>query len=125
MINSMLISSGLPLLMWGEAVLSACYILNRVPLKNKDFTPYELWFNRKPNLKRLKVWGCLAYVRKPEPKRPKLGNRTYKCVFIGYSNNSTTYRFLNLENQEIIESLDAQFFLTYKQVKYIKSRIVK
>ena len=110
MINSMLISSGLPLSMWGDEILSTCYILNRVPLKNKDITPYELWFNRKPNLRRLKVWGCLAYVRKPEPKRPKLGNRTYKCVFIGYSSNSTTYRFLNLETQEIIESVDVQFF---------------
>ncbi|XP_009629827.2 uncharacterized protein [Nicotiana tomentosiformis] len=28
--------------MWGEAVLSACYILNRVPHKKLDKTPYEL-----------------------------------------------------------------------------------
>ena len=31
MMNAMLISSGLPDQMWGEAVLSACYILNKVP----------------------------------------------------------------------------------------------
>ena len=64
----MLISSNLPHNLWGDAMLSACYILNRVPLKKNNISPYELWFNRKPNLIRLKVWGCLAYVRKPDPK---------------------------------------------------------
>ena len=42
MMNSMLISYGLSDDMWGEAVLSACYILNRVPHKKLDKTPYEL-----------------------------------------------------------------------------------
>ncbi|KAL0303823.1 UNVERIFIED_CONTAM: Retrovirus-related Pol polyprotein from transposon TNT 1-94, partial [Sesamum radiatum] len=43
MMNAMLLSSGMPDNMWGEAVLSACYILNRVPHKKLDKTPYELW----------------------------------------------------------------------------------
>ena len=33
MMNAMLISSGMPTNMWGEAILSACYVLNRVPHK--------------------------------------------------------------------------------------------
>ena len=110
MVNAMLISSELSLSWWGEAILSACYILNRVPLKKIGLSPYELWFNRKPNLKHLKVWGCLAYVRIPDPKRPKLGCKTYRCAFIGYSKNSITYRFLNLDTFNIIESIDVEFF---------------
>ncbi|KAL0413818.1 UNVERIFIED_CONTAM: Retrovirus-related Pol polyprotein from transposon TNT 1-94 [Sesamum radiatum] len=43
MMNAMLLSSGLPENMWGEAVLSACYVLNRVPHKKLDKTPHELW----------------------------------------------------------------------------------
>jgi len=39
----MLTSSGLPKYMWGEALYSACYILNRIPYKDCDKTPYELW----------------------------------------------------------------------------------
>ncbi|KAL7245969.1 hypothetical protein ACSBR2_001158 [Camellia fascicularis] len=42
MMNAMLISSGLPQNLWGEAMLSANYILNKVPRKKVDKTPYEL-----------------------------------------------------------------------------------
>ena len=55
MVNAMLVSSGLPSNMWGEALYSACHILNRVPYKNFEKTPYELWRKREPNLKYLKV----------------------------------------------------------------------
>ena len=43
MMNAMLISSGLPQNMWGEAVLSANYLLNKVPRKEAWKTPYEMW----------------------------------------------------------------------------------
>ena len=41
--NAMLISSGLPQNMWGEAVFSANYLLNKIPRKQEDKTSYELW----------------------------------------------------------------------------------
>ena len=50
MMNAMLISSGMPTNMWGEAILSGCYVPNQVPCKNLDKTPYELWKGYKPNL---------------------------------------------------------------------------
>jgi len=55
MVNAMLVSSGLPKIMWGEALYSACHILNRVPYKIFEKTPYELWRTREPYLKYLKV----------------------------------------------------------------------
>lgn len=48
--------------MWGEAILSACYLLNRVPHKKYDKTACELWKGLAPNLNYLRVWGCLAKV---------------------------------------------------------------
>ena len=42
MMNAILISSVLPSNMWGEAILSACDVLNRVPHKKIRKTPYEL-----------------------------------------------------------------------------------
>ena len=35
MMNAMLVSSGAPLNLWGEAVLSACHIQNRIPYEKK------------------------------------------------------------------------------------------
>ena len=41
MVNCMLLSSGAPENLWGEALISACFILNRVPQRDSDVTPYE------------------------------------------------------------------------------------
>ncbi|GJZ11096.1 zinc finger, CCHC-type containing protein [Tanacetum coccineum] len=43
---------------WGEAMLTACYLLNRVSNKRNRITLYELGTKRKPNLNYLRVWGC-------------------------------------------------------------------
>nr|GEW24522.1 hypothetical protein [Tanacetum cinerariifolium] len=43
MVNSMLSYSGLSEGFWGEAMLTACYILNRTPNKNSKQTLYEIW----------------------------------------------------------------------------------
>nr|KAJ0203942.1 hypothetical protein LSAT_V11C500257960 [Lactuca sativa] len=42
MVNSMLSYSGLSEGFWGEAMLTACYILNRTPNKRSKNTPYEV-----------------------------------------------------------------------------------
>jgi hypothetical protein len=36
--------------MVGEAILTACHVLNRVRIKNKEITPFEEWFKKKVNL---------------------------------------------------------------------------
>ena len=98
MVNSMLSYSGLSDGFCGEAVLTACYILNRVPMKkNKVITPYELWYKRKPNPCHLRVWGYRETVKVPEPKHKKLGERGVECIFIGYAIHSKAYRFYLIE----------------------------
>ena len=115
MVNSMLSYSGLSEGFWGEAMLTACYLLNRIPGKSNKKTPYELWHKKAPNLSFLKVWGCRAVVRLTEPKRKTLGERGIDCIFIGYAENSYAYRFYVLEPNEyvsvnsVIESRDAIF----------------
>jgi len=41
MMDCMLLSSGAPENLWGEALLSACFILNRILQRDPDVTPYE------------------------------------------------------------------------------------
>ena len=67
----MLISSGLSQNMWGEAILSSNYLLNKVPRKKEEKTPYELWKGKIPSYKYLRVWGCLVKVAVPTPKKNK------------------------------------------------------
>ena len=48
---------------WTTAVDTANYIRNRSPTSSLNGkTPYELFFNRKPSLKHLTVYGCEAYL---------------------------------------------------------------
>ena len=115
--NFMLNSSGLRHNIQGEALLTANIILNRIPPKKSDQSPYEKWKKRLPAYKILKVWGCLAKVQVPLPKRVKLGPKTIDCVFIGYANNSAAYRFLviksgisDIQVNTIIESNNAEWF---------------
>ena len=96
--------------MWGEAVLTANHILNKVPHKKLDKTPYEFWKGHAPNLKYLKVWGCLAKVGLPSFKVDGIGSRTFDAVFIGYAENSAAYRFMNLSDRSLCEYRDAVFF---------------
>ncbi|KAL0391272.1 UNVERIFIED_CONTAM: Copia protein [Sesamum latifolium] len=48
MARSMMAQANLPISFWGDAILTAAYILNRVPSKSIPTTPYELWHGRKP-----------------------------------------------------------------------------
>ncbi|GKF66711.1 hypothetical protein Tco_0193228 [Tanacetum coccineum] len=113
MVNFML--SGLSQGFWGEAMLIACYLLNRVPNRRNMITPYELWTKRKPNLNYLRVWDCRAVVRLPDPKLKTLGERGIKCIFVGYAEHSKAFRFYVIESNDsvsinsIIESRDAIF----------------
>jgi len=44
----------------GDALLTAAYILNRVPRKSISATPYELQFGKKPSSNHLRPWGLPA-----------------------------------------------------------------
>jgi hypothetical protein len=117
LVNSMLDTAGLSKAWWGEALLTACHVLNRVPNKNKEKTPYEEWVGRKPPLSYLCTWGCLAKVNIPIPKKRKLGPKTVDCIFLGYAQRSIGHRFLVVKSElpdmhvdTIMESRDATFF---------------
>ena len=78
--------------------MSACHLQNRIPYKKTSKTPYELWKGHAPNLKYLKVLGCLAKVMLPDPKKRKIRTKTSDCMVIGYASNSAAYRCLVLKS---------------------------
>nr|GFA79676.1 retrotransposon protein, putative, Ty1-copia subclass [Tanacetum cinerariifolium] len=67
MVRSMMNITTLTLSFWDYALESATRILNMVPTKKVDKTPYELWYGKVPNLYYLKVWGCEALVKRDTP----------------------------------------------------------
>ena len=79
---AILLSSGAASHWWGKILLTVCHVLNRVLYSKTNISLYEIWQGRKPNVNYFRTWGCLAYVRIPDPKRSKLASRAYECVFI-------------------------------------------
>nr|GFB35219.1 hypothetical protein [Tanacetum cinerariifolium] len=103
MVRSMFNLTTLPLSFWDYALESVVSILNMVPTKKVDKTPYEIWHGKAPNLSYLKVWGCEAYVKRD--LADKLHQRFVKCIFIGYPKETMGYYFyFPPENKVIVAS---------------------
>ncbi|RVW94715.1 Retrovirus-related Pol polyprotein from transposon TNT 1-94 [Vitis vinifera] len=110
MVRSMISHSTLPEKLWGEALKTAAYILNRVPTKAAAKTPYELWTGRKPSLKHFHIWGCPTEARPHKPHEKKLDSKTVSSYFIGYAERSRGFKFYDPAIRSIFETGTATFF---------------
>ena len=98
--RTMLAARNLPHKLWGEAVLAAVYLLNRMISKRSgDKTPFELVFGRKPQIQHLRVFGATARMKEQEKKRSgyqkKLDDHSRKLVMVGYCEANHTYRLFD------------------------------
>jgi hypothetical protein len=72
-------------------------------------TPYQAWYGKKPPVHFLKVFRCLAYIKRLRPHLTKLDDRGQKVVFIGYQDGSKAYRFYDPTTERVHISRDAVF----------------
>jgi hypothetical protein len=100
---------GMPVVFWGEAVVTAVYIRNCSPTKALNGrTPYEAWHGRKPAVSHLRVFGCLAFSKELD-HISKLNDRSTPGVFIGYTEGSKAYRILDPGTQRVCTTHDVVF----------------
>jgi hypothetical protein len=67
--RAMLQGAGLPVRFWGDAVITACYLRNRTPIGPNGKTLEEAYSGKKPYIRHLRAYGCLAYAYIPKEKR--------------------------------------------------------
>lgn len=104
----MIDDSGVPKNLWGEAILTAAYVMNRSPTNNiPDVTPAELWYKKKPNVKNLRVFGSTAYSHVNKEFRSKFDTKSEKCIMVGYAPSG--YRLWSCEREKVIISRDVMF----------------
>ncbi|CAH9133803.1 unnamed protein product, partial [Cuscuta epithymum] len=102
--------SGLPIDFWGECILTAVYIINRLPspiISNKS--PFEMLFGKVPSYDHLRVFGCLVYAH-DNKRKDKFGERGSPCVFIGYPYGQKAYRVFDLQKHTVYHSRDVTFY---------------
>src|SRR3984885_14576424 len=109
MTRCMLNDAGLPSQYWGEALITANHLQNRLPVEGKDITPYEAWNKRTPNLDYIKVFGSTAYMMITADKRQKLDDKAKKLTFVGYERGTKGYRLLDVNTNKVYISKDVTF----------------
>jgi len=89
----MLFDAGLAKKFWAEAVRTVVYLKNiSMTVAVVDKTPFEAWHGIKPDLRHLRVFGCLAFIRVPKEKRRKWDSQAIQGIFIGYCSTTKQYR---------------------------------
>ena len=87
--------SSVPISLWGEALKTAMYILNRVSSKAVPKTPFELT-GRKPSLRHIHIWGCPAEVRIYNPHEKSLIQERYLDISLAIQKNRKGTNFIVL-----------------------------
>nr|GEY07577.1 hypothetical protein CTI12_AA091260 [Tanacetum cinerariifolium] len=104
------LQANLPLKFSGDCILSATYLINKMPVKILDWkSPYESLYEKTPTYDHLRVIGCLCYAANVKPHKDQFKNRGVKCVLIGYPVNQKVYNLYNWEKKEVFLSRDVVF----------------
>jgi hypothetical protein len=112
-VRCMMYYSQLPGELEGHCFLTAIYLRNRLAtetLSNK--TPYEAWFGKQPDISHLRIFGCSSFANNDQAVRSKDSANAYKCILIGYgedSNGFRGYKLLKRDTQTIIHARNVQF----------------
>uniref|UniRef100_A0A0A9WWP7 Copia protein n=1 Tax=Lygus hesperus TaxID=30085 RepID=A0A0A9WWP7_LYGHE len=119
-VRCLLFDANLPKPFWGEAVLTAAFLINRRPTSSLDVTPAERWFGYAPNLSKIKLFGCLAHAHIDKELRRKLDDRSQLMVMVGYAPNG--YRLWDLEKQQVVFKRNVVFdeSRTFADVRHVE-----
>ncbi|RVW77010.1 Retrovirus-related Pol polyprotein from transposon RE2 [Vitis vinifera] len=110
--RTLLLHSHVSFRFWGDAVLTACYLINRMPSSVlHDQIPHSLLFPDQPlYFLPPRVFGCTCFVHILTPGQDKLSAKAMKCLFLGYSKLQKGYRCYSLETHRYFISADVTFF---------------
>jgi hypothetical protein len=113
-LRALLRQSDAPHSLWGYAVQHATHLNNLFPhglLGGR--TPYEVWHQEAPSIKRLKPWGCTGHVlmNKAEMQKSggKLGPVTKPCLLVGLNPSGPGWLLLDCTTHRELSSSDVLF----------------
>lgn len=101
--RALLFRSKLPLKYQGECILTATYLINRLPsflLHNK--CPLELLYQKELTYSHIRSFGYLSFSTILKGDKDKSKPRSTPCVFVGYLFGIKGYKVLNLVTKKIM-----------------------
>ena len=111
--RTMLTDASLPSPFWGEAVMTAVYVRNRLPCSanENNMSPFEARYGRRPDLRHLRPFGVTAYVR-IKHHITKVVPRAEKGIMIGYGeavSSQKGWRIYLPASKRVITTTDVTF----------------
>ena len=79
-------------------------------VKNK--VPQESWIGMNHSVSHLNFFCCVAYTHVPDELRKKLDKKGQKCIFVGYSKDTKSYKLCEPITKKVIISRSVQFVET-------------
>ncbi|KAM2081358.1 hypothetical protein ACFX1T_035003 [Malus domestica] len=105
--KSLMLQMHVPRKFWSQALLTAAYIINRLPTRVLNSkSPDEVMKGRTIDISHLRTFGCTCYVHIQAAHRDKLDPRAVKSAFMGYSSTQKGYKYYNPFNGKIGISRD-------------------
>ena len=97
---------------WGDAILAACYLINRMSSSVlHDQIPHSILLPNQPLFcLPPPIFGCVYFVHIPTPGQDKLSTIATKCVFLGYSRLQKGYRCYSPDTNRYFISTYVTFF---------------
>ena len=84
------------------------YLMNRCQTSTlSGMTPYQVWFNKKPDLSQFIMFGSKAWALVPKEKRSKFDSCSKLHYMVGYGENS--YRLWNPDSRKVGNSKNVKF----------------
>lgn len=106
--RAMFLSSGIPKKYWGDAFATAAKVYNLCPSAKGDVTPFELFFQKKPDVSRIRVFGCVVYCMLEKMERSKLDSRSEKGRLLGYEDGIKGWKVL-LDSGKVVVRRNCRF----------------
>jgi hypothetical protein len=98
-------------------VETAGYIAQRRPMTyQRNKTPYEAWYNEKPDLSHLREIGCQAFVLIQNKHNPKIFDHSLECQLIGYSADSKAYICYHKLSCRVLTSYHVKFIESHQTI---------
>ena len=108
--RTIMFQASMPIKFWGEAVLTAAYLINQTPSSiHKGKSPYEILHGVTPDYKQLRVFGSECHVHRASRDKDKFGARSRACVFVGFPFGKKGWKVYDIEKNEFLVSRDVVF----------------
>ena len=100
----------MPLKFWGDAFISATYLINRIPSKVLSYdTPLNHLFQKQPDYSLFRTFGCVCWPNLRPYNNHKLQFRSKQCTFLGYSPFHKGFKCLDPDSGRVYISRDVTF----------------